>query len=143
MNEERKKILNMLSEEKITVEEAEKLLTALDSRKLVSSQTDTPTGLRRKVPSFLCVKVEPKEEHGRSDKVNVKVPLALVKAGIKLTSFIPEEARAKIDHAMEEKGVKFSVSDLSGKNIDGILEALGDLSVDVDSKEAIVRVYCE
>jgi|UniRef100_A0A7C6AAU5 hypothetical protein len=78
MSEERMKILKMLEAKKITAEEAGKLLDAL-------REPTTSAG------KFLKVKVWDKTK-GKS-KVNVTVPLSLVKWGMK---FVPEKAQVKL-----------------------------------------------
>lgn len=88
MSEERRKILNMLAEGKITADEAEELLNAL--------YTDKDKGIQmpRKEAKFLRVKVW---EEGK-EKVNVNLPLSLAKFALK---FIPTEAKL----SMEEKNI--------------------------------------
>jgi hypothetical protein len=44
---------------------------------------------------------------------------------------------------MEEKGVDFDLSQITPENLDDIVAQLRDLTVDVDSQSAKVRVYCE
>ncbi len=72
------------------------------------------------------------------DKVNIRVPLALVRTGIKLTSMLPEHASEKI----KDHGIDLSqLSDLQG---DELLKALEELTVDVDSSDGdTVRIFCE
>lgn len=79
MSDERKRILSMLAEGKITADEAEELLNALYSEK------DKQQPIRKEA-KFLRIKVW---ENGK-DKVNVNVPLSLAKVAMK---FIPEEAK--------------------------------------------------
>lgn len=83
MSEERKRILQMLAEGKISAEEAEELLTALDG-----DQSRQP--VVQKEARFLRVKVW---EDGK-EKVNVNVPLSLAKLAMK---FIPADAKAQMD----------------------------------------------
>lgn len=133
MNKESKLILDMLAEGKITAEEAERLLSK------VGNAPETATVAEQKSPrpgklKYLRVLVESKD----GDNVNVRVPLALVKAGIKLKGVIPKEAHEK----MYEKGVDLDA--LSALDEDELMEALRDLQVDVDSdKGDKVRIFCE
>ncbi len=138
--EEKMRILNMVSEGKITPEEAEKLLGALDSQ---ITPGEPPTSLTGSLESkFLYVQVEPKEE-GNSERVSVKVPFALLKAGLNITGLIPEEAQEKLNSSMQEKGLNFNWSDLNKDNIQELLSALEQLTVDVDSDDSTVKVYCK
>jgi hypothetical protein len=80
MSEERRRILAMVAEGKITVFEAEKLLDAVGD-KSSSAATGASEPSRRGKLSFLRVEVKSAD----NDNVNVRVPLNLVRAGIKLT----------------------------------------------------------
>lgn len=82
MNEERKRILQMLAEGKISVDEAEELLAT------VEDERDTPVA--HKDAKFLRIKVW---DDGQ-EKVNVNLPLSLAKLAMKL---IPGEAKMKLE----------------------------------------------
>ena len=135
MNEERRQILDMLSAGKISAAEAERLLEKLDGAKSTGQKEsrETPRGRKAK-PKFLCVVVDSAD----GDKVNIKVPLALVKTGIKMAAIMPEGAAQKLS----AKGIDLSkLSELDG---DELTEALSELQVDVDSDAGdVVRICCE
>jgi len=82
MSEGRRKILDMLSERKITTNDAERLLAALD--KPQSSGANSPGGdiaHAGLAPKYLRVVVEKLEDGSRKPtKVNVRVPLQLLRA---------------------------------------------------------------
>lgn len=104
MSEERLRILHMLSEGKLTPpDEAEKLLSAMEkeSGKMENIREAQPGDIRGK---YLYVKVEPKEGKS-SERVSVKVPLALVKAGLNISKLIPTEAQDKIQESMHDSGI--------------------------------------
>ena len=135
-NSSQKKILEMLSEEKITVEEATALLSRLQNTEgdTDESGSDTDQENRGKTPKYLRVLVDSAD----GDKVNVRVPLSLIKTGIKLSALIPGDAAARIGNS----GLDLSqISQLSG---DELIEALRELQVDVDSANGDkVRVFTE
>ncbi|MGQ9466726.1 MAG: SHOCT-like domain-containing protein [Anaerolineae bacterium] len=84
MAEERLKILQMLEEGKITAEEAAALLRALGSRK-PGPTVSPPIGAGR----FLRVRVA--DIGSGKNKVNVTIPLQLVKVGLRIAErFAPE-----------------------------------------------------
>ena len=140
MGEEKRKILEMLSEGKITVEEAEKLLSAVTES---SGETERSEESAQKTsPKYLRVLVEPGPGNESGEKVNIRVPIKLMKAGIKLASLIPNDAQGKIDTALKEKGISVDLSQITEENLEEIVESLNDLTVDVDGKEK-VRVFCE
>ena len=140
MSEERLRILHMLSEGKLTPDEAEKLLSAMekDSGKMESIRETQPGDIRGK---YLYVKVEPKEGKS-SERVSVKVPLALVKAGLNISKLIPTEAQDKIQESMHDSGVPFDFGAIDAQNMQEIMEALELMSIDVDSDESTVQVFC-
>jgi hypothetical protein len=138
MNEERKKILEMVANGKITVEEAERLLTAL------SEETDSnePSNSLHRKPKYLRVVVEPKSKSQNGERVNIRVPINLIRAGLKWASFIPKHSQSKVDEALKEKGLNIDFSNLTEHDLSELIENLNDLQVDVDGDET-VRVFCE
>jgi hypothetical protein len=88
----------------------------------------------RDLPKFLRVDVD----SAKGDKVDVRVPLKLVTAGMKVASMIPEDASNKL----RERGIDLSqLGELRG---DELVDALRELTVDVKSADGdIVKVYCE
>lgn len=140
MNEQRKQILEMLADGKLTVEEAERLLAALDTEP--PAATETPPEPQPKKIKYLRVVVDANED-GEQTRVNVRVPVQLLRAGVKLASLIPPKA---LDHANDElqrSGMPIDLSKLKPEDIDELIDQLGDLSVDVDNPEAKVHVFCE
>jgi hypothetical protein len=70
--------------------------------------------------------------------------MSLIRAGIKLTSLIPTEARDKVNAALLEKGIDFDVRNVKPEDIEELIEALSDLEVDVVSaKGEKVKVFVE
>jgi len=138
MNEERKQILDMLAEGKISAEDAERLLDKLGhSETSETSETTIPLVTTSEKPrnlKYLRIHVDSAE----GDKVNIRVPLALIRTGIKLTTVLPEHATQKLN----EQGV--DLNKLNGLDSDELYESLRELQVDVDSGEGdIVRIFCE
>ncbi len=138
MNEERKRILEMLAEGKINTEEAEKLLSAL------SGENKTTSGDMGKESNYkyLRVMVEPGPASESSDKVNIRIPLKLIRAGLKLASFIPKDAQVKVNEALHEKGIDADFTRIKPEDLDGLISQLDNLSVNVEGKETI-KVFCE
>jgi len=137
MSEERKQVLSMLADGKVTVEEAERLFEALSASSSVS-QEPAGTGVKSKV-KFLCVTVNDKDE-----KVNIRVPLALIRAGMKFSALIPDEACAKVNEKLSEKGIELDVKKLKPENIEELIAAFGDFSVDVEGDgEEKVKIFCK
>jgi hypothetical protein len=138
MNEERIKILEMLKEGKIGVADAEKLLAALSPG---AGGADEPPKSGSK-PKYLRVLVEPGPRSESQDKVNIRVPMKLIRAGLKLAAFIPKEARAQVSTALKDKGIDADWENISPEDLEQIVSQLDDLTVDIQGKDK-VRVYCE
>jgi hypothetical protein len=141
MNEQRKQILEMLAEGKITAVEAESLITALE-REQPTQVRPTTSGPR---PKYIRVLVESQEGVDGQGKgtVNVRVPLALLRAGVKLAALIPPQALAKANDELARSGVPIDLTQLKPQDIEELIEHLGDMTVDIDQPDAKVRVFCE
>jgi hypothetical protein len=142
MNNDRRAVLQMLADGKITADEAERLLSVMDRNDTPpATEARAPAG-HNAAPKFLRVTVDALEE-GSPVKVNVRVPMALLRAGVRLTSLIPPAARDEVNRELAKNGVPFDIGQLKPENLDELVSHLNDLTVDVDSAEARVRVYCE
>jgi len=139
MSEERSRILKMLAEGKITAEEAERLLDALEKPSGTAQSKDG-----KKSPEFFIVKVSPKSNRGdRGDKVDIKIPMALLRAGVKMSSVLPFEVRERVGDKLKDKGINIDLKDIDSGNIESILQALTETSIDIEEEDEIVRIYCE
>jgi len=146
MNPERLRVLELLSQGKIDATEAATLLDALgDPRSAAAEPGSGPAATPRApagAPRYLRVLVEGDEGAARP-KVNVRVPLALLRAGVRLAALLPPGVHDQINKALKENGVELDVSKLRPEHLEELVEHLGDLSVDVDSDREKVRVFCE
>lgn len=144
MNEqETRKILDMLAEGKISVDEAEKLISALSSGTSAQSGAQTPsTAAGRSGFKYLRVMVEPGPDSEKAEKVNIRVPLNLIRAGLKWAAFIPRDARSKVNDALQEKGIDMDFDRITSQDLEELIVHLNDLTVEVEGKETI-RVFCE
>jgi hypothetical protein len=139
MGEERNRILDLLAGGKITSEEAARLLDALANRTAQTGAAEPvaktgPAG----TPKFIYVKVL----SAKGDNVNVKVPLSLVRAGLKLTSLIPPQAVDQINRSMSEHGMSMDLQNLKPEDLEDLIEALREMEINVDSVNGDnVRVY--
>ena len=142
MSEERARILNMLATGKITADEAERLIAALERGG--ASPGPPPAAGRNGPPKYLRVLVETDEPgEGGPTKVNVRVPMSLLRAGVRLTSIIPPQARDQINAEMAKNGVPFDINQIRPENLEDLVEQLNELQVDVNQEKTKVRIYCE
>lgn len=125
MTEERLRILEMVAEGKISVEEADQLMEIMDlsdNKYHGKSQKTTP-----KKSKSLKILVQ----EGGKEKVNLSIPLSLAQA---FTGFMPENARAKL----EDKNINISelLENLENENGDGKL-------IDIDEGNEHVEIRIE
>ncbi|GIM91191.1 SHOCT-like domain-containing protein [Paractinoplanes toevensis] len=136
MNEQRRQILQMLADGKITADEAEKLLDALAREK--------PSPVTAKMPKYLRVEVTWEDTAGDGPgRINVRVPLKLLRAGVRLTSLLPPQALTRANAELGKAGVPIDLTLLKPQQLEELIEHLDDVSVDVDSSDGKVRVFCE
>ena len=140
MSEDRRKILGLLAEGKITADEAERLIGALGRDTPTEAAGPPPSG-----PKNLRIRVE-KERGGRDPHlVDVRVPLGILRAGVKLQGLLPAKARASMRDALADKGVDFDVDRFKVDNLDAFIAALGQSAIDIDADDgkSRVRISCE
>ena len=140
MSNERKKILDMLAEGKITADEADRLLSALDGP--ATNEVSTRVVYEEKngdKPKFLHIKVNKPNSH-RHQNVDIKIPLILLKAGMKLGSLMPEHARSKFSSHLGSHGI--DLGNIDSENLEGLVAALKDNPIDIDADGERVKIYC-
>ncbi len=156
MNENRRQILEMLAAGKITAAEAEQLLAALEpdttqtgGRPVGNAGSGQPVGASHARAKYLRVLVEADEEMTGlkgPTTVNVRVPLQLLRAGVRLAALIPQQAHNQLDQAFSRHGVPLTLSQIKPENLEELIDHLEDLTVDVDGKDGNktrVRVFSE
>lgn len=136
MSEETLKVLEMVKNGKITTEEGEKLIAAMDA-------SDQPRKKNTKY-TMLRVRVDVNDpDKSEQAKVTVNVPLSLAKKAAGLLNLIPKDAKAELS----EKGI-----DLDGINLKELIEMFEDgeiteelVNVEAGNEEkgATVRIYVD
>lgn len=144
MNEQRRQVLQMLAEGKITADEAERLIDALARQQqpeAAAGSTSTPKAR----PKYLRVVVSSEDDFSGdgAGRINVRVPLQLLRAGVRLTSLIPPQALTQVNAQLHKSGVPIDLTQLKPQHLDDLVEHLDDVIVDVDQAEAKVQVFCE
>lgn len=143
MNEQRRQILDMLAEDKITTDEAERLIAALERQQPESPPGVTPRQKPR--PKYLRVVVNWTDNPGGDGpgRINIRVPLQLLRAGVRLTSLIPPQALIKVNAELNKSGVPIDLTQLKPQHLEELVEALDEVTVDVDDPGSKVQVFCE
>ena len=91
----------------------------------------------------IIIQVEPKDkENSLADTVNVKVPVQALKAGVKLSSFLPDHAKDRVAEALQTKGFDFDTL-LKSEEIDLFVASLTGLNVVVETDDAKITIYLE
>jgi hypothetical protein len=94
MSEQRRQILEMPAEGKITADEAERLTGALERER--PEPLPGVASRPKSRPKYLRVVVNATDDPGGdgASRVNIRVPLQLLRAGVRLTSLIPRRRSA-------------------------------------------------
>jgi hypothetical protein len=140
VNEQRRQVLQMLAEGKITADEAERLVDALEREQPESPPGATPRPKPR--PKYLRL-VMVDNSGGGGGRMNVRVPLQLLRAGVRLASLIPPQAVTMINAKLSESGVPIDLAELKPQQLEEFIEQLDDLTVDIDDSETKMQVFCE
>ena len=141
MSDNRRQVLEMLANGKITAEEAERLIAALE-RGGNNGAGASAMSEADKV-KYLRVLVDTKDPLDGPTKVNVRVPMQLLRAGVRLTGVIPASAREEVNNALRKEGIAFDINNVTPQNLEELIEQLRELTVDVDNENTKVRVFCE
>ena len=135
MSEERRQVLEMLSQGKINVQEAEQLLQAVVPPQEAS--------IDRKVePRYFRILVnKPARDGKKAEAVNIRVPMTVIRGGLRLGALFPGmlgKKKIQLDNGMELDLSKITYTDL-----EAMIKDIGELTVDVDGGDAQVRIRCE
>lgn len=122
MMEERKRILKMVEEGKLSAQEAEKLLNALEKQEPSSALQKTGPHAKK----FRWLKIYVKDE---DDTVNIKIPWPLIKLSL---SLIPSRVTAKLSgHQIDlkelVKGVEEGVMDMDSSELISVESEKGEV----------------
>lgn len=143
MNDDRKRILTMLATGRITAEEAESLLDALASP---AAEKPAAGSARHGEPKYLRIQMEKDREDEREPKhVHIRVPLQLLRSGVRLQGLMPPKARARLSAALAEKGMDFDIYKLKADSLESFIDTLTEASIDIESHDGSSRlkVSCE
>jgi hypothetical protein len=147
-----RRILDMLSQGKITVDEADRLIKAVGAdRPAATSAADAATDGRPAARWFrINIHKPAKDEAHRPKDVNIRVPIAVVKGGMRLGAIIATFAGEKAAQRMKERGLDLDLStingDLSrmnGEEFATFLKTLDDMNIEIDDGKSQVRITTE
>jgi hypothetical protein len=132
MSEEKRKILEMLSNGKISVQEAEQLLQAVEAPSQIETKGE---------PRYFRILVnKPAREGKKAENVNIRVPISVVRGGLRLSALFPGMMGKKTIQLGD--GAELDLSKIHYTDLEAMIKDIGELSVDVDG-DAQVRIRCE
>jgi hypothetical protein len=133
MNEESRKVLEMLSSGTITVQEAEQLLKAVGAPATDAKATE---------PRYFRIMVnKPARDGKKAENVNIRVPITVVRGGLRLTALFPGMLGKK--KIQLDNGTELDLSKVQYTDLEAMIKDIGELTVDVDGDDAQVRIRCE
>ena len=147
---ETRRVLDMLAQGKITVDEADRLLKALNapaSESEAAGQPGDPS--RARWVRINIHKVSDENRHQPKD-VNIRVPISVVKGGMRLGAIIATFAGEKAALRMKRRGIDLDLpkinadlSKMNGPEFEAFLKSLDDVDIEVDDGKSQVRITCE
>jgi hypothetical protein len=139
MSEERRRVLELLSSKKISTEEAERLMAAIEESP-PSSRPDQTLVIPRRRVRYLRIMAD-----SATEKVDVRIPLFLLRAGMKLAGLLPRSARESVTSAFQDQGIDIDVGRRA--DLESLIDGLADLDISAESsvpgKPERVRIFCE
>jgi len=132
----------MLAQGKITADEAERLLALVDQPPGTAAGSKEISEARKPAPKYLRVVIEDGDDP-ESEHVNIRVPMGLIRAGVRLVSVIPSSATSKINEKLKENGVPIDLEKIKADDLEDLVNSLSDLEVDIQDGNEKVRIYVE
>lgn len=134
-----RRILELLAQGKITVDEADQLLRAIDAP---ATEPPPSADAPRSSARWMRVTIDKAGRDGRPPKqVTIRVPMALVRGGVKLGAVFPQFA--PVSKALRDQGIDADFSKVDFTRIEEVLASLGETTIDVDEGKARVTITCE
>jgi hypothetical protein len=134
MSEETRRVLEMLSQGKVSVLEAEQLLQAVKAPGQTSED-------KKVEPRYFRILVnKPAHEGKKAEAVNIRVPITVVRGGLRLGALFPGMLGKK--KIQLDNGTELDLSKVTYTDLEAMIKDIGELTVDVDG-DAQVRIRCE
>ena len=138
MTENTRHVLEMLAAGKISTDDADRLITALREAPPAGGSAERQD--KSAQPKYLRVIVDADDEHDGPTKINIRIPIQLLRAGVRLASLIPARAQERVNAALREQGMDVDISRIKPENVNELIDELRDLSVDIDQKKEDVKI---
>ena len=133
MSQEARQVLEMLAEGKVNVQEAEQLLQAVAAGRSEEKASE---------PRYFRILInKPAHDGKKAENVNIKVPMTVVRGGLRLGALFPGMLGKK--KIQLENGTELDLSKIHYTDLEAMIKDIGELTVDVDGGDAQVRIRCE
>src|SRR5262245_39917329 len=170
MSEESRRVLDLLAQGKITVDEADRLLAAIGPAPTDPASAGAAAAGKGSAtaeapsPKYLRITVTkprkwseddekqarrtwmgPGEKAGPNREVTIRVPIGLVRNGMRLGAMIPGLTGGDLHARLRERGVDIDLSKIDADTIDQLVSQFGEMNIDVSGRggSAQVRITCE
>lgn len=139
MTDDTRRILEMVAQGKISAQEADELLKAMGAAR---AETAAPGEIHKREARWLRISINKQGDAGRRKEVNVRVPVSVLRAGVRLNALMPHIFGARFAaHGPGPDGIDFSQID--PKQLERIISDMGEMVIDMDNGRAQVRINCE
>jgi hypothetical protein len=140
MSDDTRRVLDLLAQGKITVDQAADLLRALGER----GTTAPPPRTKDERPRYVRIAIAKAANGWRPEKqINIRVPIALVQSGIRLGAVFPGLASEEILRRLRERGIDIDLTKLDQVRIEDILANVGEVDLDIDAGKAKIHITSE
>jgi len=149
MSDDTRRILDLLAQGKISVDDAQRLIAAVNASDTppaaaAANPSSTPADDAAARPRYLKIAVHKPANDRRGDEdVNIRVPIAIVRGGMRLGAIIPGFVGERMKARLREQAVDLDLAKLDPAVLEGMLKDLGEMNIDIDSGKAQVRITCE
>ncbi len=152
MGDETRRVLDLVAQGKITVDEAQQLLAAMGAAAPAAEAAAVPPlDGDRPPPRWVRINVhKPANDHPQAKDVNIRVPVSVMKGGMRLGAIIATFAGEKAARRMRERGIDLDLSKingdlskLNGPEFEQFLKSLDDVNIEIDDGQAQVRITTE
>jgi hypothetical protein len=143
MSAETRRILNLLAQGRITVDEADQLLRAISADSASAASANAAARCGKPRPRYLKIAVrKPAGDRGAGKDVTIRVPLDIVRSGMRLGAVIPAFAGEQATARMREHGLDVDFSKLDSAAIESMRNDF-EMDIESDSGRKTVHISCE
>ena len=142
MSDETRRVLDLLAQGKVTVDEAEQLLQALKEQSAKpENAAKSDAGGPPVKPRFMRIHVhKPAKDGGQDKDVNIRVPMAVLRGGLRLGTMIPG-LHSSVNARLRESGLDIDLSKIDAAALESLLVDMGELNIDDQDGESVRITY--